>query len=532
MGVRRQVAWDIVKRTLDPVPLLGLADAAASNETVVLANGQVPKVPRYQTWYGVDDFKRMFRRLFSNLSPEDRAKRTPFTDQSLDEVEQWNAKAAERSNRWPLQRFLDYVNELGECKAGVSDADCARSLQSKFSGAAAGNSRITYSPGTMRHLLKNYGAILKCLKTLDTVTMNTPPADEDQNFSYCFEQEFPVNAVLVKAHWMRADFGRIMPAFDTTADALEKVVGFGATGDWADGDRDVDPSPNEILTIRLKNTDSYRLAGLHIMTKELRHWVWITLWWSDTPDSDFGADRPADVRSTLDPVWSNYKMSVVVDYDERDPDVAQWFPEHPSLAAALKVVNDGFSWSSNPYIEHGRGNAKTNCIGCHQHGGITMGPDLNGDSQPDPFDLDLVIDSEILFPSNGRIKQRTLFPADYLWSTQRVDKLSQVVVSEVGNFDNYDKDVPEVRAIQVLALEGAIVDGAATFAKNCAQCHGEDGKGTLQAPSLYKRVPKLADAALVVRLIIGLSPMPAWAELSNQTLADLRAYLRSNFDTE
>jgi mono/diheme cytochrome c family protein len=533
MGFRRQVAWDILLRSLDPVPLLGLADAANTNEEIELPNGQVPNVPRFQTWYGVDDFKRMFRRLFDGLGPEGRAARQPFSNEAIEEAEQWNAKSAERSERWPLERFLMYVKKLGVCSNNLSDADCAQSLQSNFSGATSGNTRITYSPGTMKHLLKNYGSILKCLEGLDQVDFATLPENGDQNFSYCFEQEFPVDAVLIKAHWVRSDFGRKMPAFDTDADALQKVIGPGTLGDWVDGDRWVDPAPDKVLTIRLKNTDTYRLGGLHIMTKELRHWVWITLWWSDNPDSDFGADRPAAVREKLDPVWSNYKMGVVVDYDERDPNPGLWFTDKPSLADALNVANDGLTWNSNPYIEHGRGNAKTNCIGCHQHGGSTFGPDLNGDGNADPFDLELVIDSPILFPNNGRIKQRELFPADYLWSTQRVDKLSQVIATEVANYDHQDKNLPEIRAIQVNQLTGQIEEGANTFGKNCAVCHGIGGKGTSQAPSLFERVPGFEnDDALVTLLITGKSPMPSWAEFSNQELANVRDFLRDRFMTQ
>ena len=103
---------------------------------------------------------------------------------------------------------------------------------------------------------------------------------------------------------------------------------------WGDGDRRASPTEDKIVTIRLRNGDIYRLAGLHIMTKELRHWLWITLWWSDRPDEDFGADRPASFQA-LDPVWSQYKMGVVVDYLEGDPDPASRFLEHPTLAAAL-----------------------------------------------------------------------------------------------------------------------------------------------------------------------------------------------------
>jgi len=528
MGYRRQVAWDIVARVLDPVPLLGLADAAASNEDLVLPEGEIPEVPRWQTWYGVDDFKRMFRYLYEGLTPAERAQRVPFTDQEIDDAFTWNADALDRSERWPLDRFLKYASELGACDPGLSESDCANSLQSNFSGSSAGNARIGYSPSTMRHLLQNYGPILDCMRDLSTLSFLQPRADEG-NFSYCFEQEFPADAVLFKAQWIRADFGRTMPAYDTDAKGLERVAGPSSVGDWADGDRQVDPSPAQIVTIKLQNSDTYRLAAFHIMTKELRHWTWITLWWSDTPDSDFGADRPQKIRD-LDPVWSQYKMAVTVDYNEFDPDPASWFSEQPSLAQALDVVKGPLTWSSNPYIEHGRGNAQTNCIGCHQHGGSTVGFDIDADQVLDPFDLDAVIANESLFPNKGRGQMREIFPADYLWSMNRVDNLSQVLASEVQHFDFLDKTTHEERAALVTELSSDATSGEKTFNANCTTCHGSDGSGSGSAPSLFDRVPTLSDQKLVERLILGKSPMPSWAFFTDQELADLRAFLRQTFE--
>ena len=160
-------------------------------EEVELPEGEVPKVPRWQTWYGVEDFTRMFRELYGNLSAEERTERRAFTEQAIKEIELWNASVQERSERWPLDRFLKHVSELGVCPEDMPADECALSLQSNFSGATAGNARITYSPGTMLHLLRNYGAVLGCLDTLDTLGLDATPEDEDQNFSLCFESEFP-----------------------------------------------------------------------------------------------------------------------------------------------------------------------------------------------------------------------------------------------------------------------------------------------------------------------------------------------------
>src|SRR5690606_8586370 len=124
------------------------------------------------------------------------------------------------------------------------------------------------------------------------------------------------------------------------------------------------------------------------------------------------------------PVWSNYKMCVVADYVEGDADAAARFDDVPSLAAALRAIDGGASgatWCSNPYIEHGRNNARTNCIGCHQHGGSTVAHDLDEDGAGDPLELEAIIGDERRFPNAGRDRIRDVFPADYLYSFNRVD---------------------------------------------------------------------------------------------------------------
>jgi mono/diheme cytochrome c family protein len=222
-------------------------------------------------------------------------------------------------------------------------------------------------------------------------------------------------------------------------------------------------------------------------------------------------------------------MAVVVDYEEADPDPASSFGDTPDLAAALSVQNDGLSWASNPYIEHGRGNAGTNCIGCHQHGGATVGIDYDGDGTLDPLDPDDLIDNERLFPSNGRIQVRSIFPSDYLWSTQRVDNLRQVIQSEVDHFDRVDADTPERRAQTVLALTAVAKDGVETFENNCTSCHGDDGTGSDIAPNLLNVVPTLSNVDLLLTLINGKDAMPSWAHFSDTELADLAAHLHTTY---
>jgi hypothetical protein len=152
------------------------------------------------------------------------------------------------------------------------------------------------------------------------------------------------------------------------------------------------------------------------MTKELDHWLWITLWWSETPNEDFGADRPKSIAGLGGP-WGAYKMCVTTAFAEEDPLPGGGFDmAHPSLASALSAVYAGKgapTWCSNPYLEEGHGNAATNCIGCHQHGGTELRPE------------DILLLSDF-----GRPARRNNFPADYSWATTRGDDLGQLFADE------------------------------------------------------------------------------------------------------
>jgi hypothetical protein len=153
-----------------------------------------------------------------------------------------------------------------------------------------------------------------------------------------------------------------------------------------------------------------------VVTKDIKHWLLISLWWSPHPDEDFGEDRPDSLRGMG--VWSNYKMCVVSDYAEtaENPAVESRKLGFNSLANSMEVVQlnaGGDSWCANPYIELGQGNTRTNCIGCHQHSGTAVSPvEVFLD---DPKDSKNAA-RRAAFPGNGRRQVRKNFPHDYLWS--------------------------------------------------------------------------------------------------------------------
>ena len=214
MRARREMAWAVAARVLDPVPLVGLE--RVDTDQPIKLDGGIPTVPRWQTWYGVDDFRRMFRKLYSSIGSERRAIQDTFSDGEVEAAVAWNAVAADRSERWPLERYIQHVNRLGVCPQGMDPDACARSLQSNFSGATSGNSRIVYSPDAMAHLLKNYSQLNACSEQVMELGLGLDDAEDLKTL----QRAYRLNSrwsVLIKAHWMRADFSRSMPAYDTDA---------------------------------------------------------------------------------------------------------------------------------------------------------------------------------------------------------------------------------------------------------------------------------------------------------------------------
>jgi mono/diheme cytochrome c family protein len=552
---------------------------------------EIPRIPRFESWYGVEDVNRIFVDAYAQLVEEQQLAQAPLSDAMIGEAMLLDHTQKDRSSRWPLERYTKAVLDLFGCdlerlpeETDETFADrCAVARQSGFSGASgAGNgiARIMYSPAMVLHTMRNYAEILGCRDhgLADSWCENGEPCeDPPDNFSTCFTAEFPGDAgdpwaaidpalvgqttaetlttlpeaggsALVKAAWSRVGFGFELPAYDTDADALTRRIGPGARAEWEeDGDRryggeaanpDAFPTPDDIYTIQTRSGAIYRLTALHIVTKELRHWQWVTLWWSDEPDEDFGADRPVSFDD-LPPVWRNYKMCTVVDYVEADPDVLGRFADFPSLQAALQATNPAVgqpTWCSNPYVEKEPGNARTNCIGCHQHAGTRIGED------GEPFELTEVILGEGLeltpqtrFPGNGRLRRRTVFPADYTWAFSRIDDLTELIRTEVEFRGTQDERW--IRMNEILTGASDVTAGEEVFRQTtadqqCTNCHGEAGEGGF-GPNLNQVFAQKTPWQLLHTVLEGRGSMPAWGErLEDRQLTDLFAFLRQQFDTD
>jgi hypothetical protein len=251
------------------------------------------------------------------------------------------------------------------------------------------------------------------------VTLSSPAAPAPG----CVRGPFPMGAATIAAHWQRADLGMPLPTYDTSGDALRARLEGDPT--WGSGDGAADPGPDAIYTMSVPAGPRFRLAGFHIRTRELDHWMNVTLWWSPDPDTDFGADRPSSIRALGGP-WASYKMCVAMEYDELDPEPGGGFEaDAPTLADALAAVHEGQggpSWCTNPYIDAAPGLLRSNCVGCHQHALSGLRPG------------EVALDAE-RFPQGGRTETRNNAPADGFWAFDAGDDLGAVLRDTVSWWD-------------------------------------------------------------------------------------------------
>jgi len=393
---RREVAWKAVARALAPVKLAGVQGT----------------IPTFRTWYGKDDFERMFGKLYGDLDSGARKERKAFTVADAKRAFDWNATNLGASTD------ADYFERLRQ----VNDSETKQGL--------AGNHRVAYSPGLFEHLFAEYGNVFECLGKLDSMKPEDEPPSAT-NFAPCYSKEFPVDAALVKMSWYRASYGTQdleLPVYDTSAATLKaKMNRSSDDGAWGKGVGKAFPKESEIYTVQMSDGTKFRMPAMHLVTKELREWLWITIWYSPDADSDFGADRPAEI-TRLGAPWSHYKMNVTVSYEEKDPDPRGGY--EGSLGDALAAAYTGVgnpSWASNPYLEKGAPNAQSNCIGCHQHAGTHE----NSES---------ILADPVRFPQTARTKLRKNFPTDYLWAISSApERLAGVIDDQVRHYDSVDR---------------------------------------------------------------------------------------------
>lgn len=399
MAQRRQAAWRIVEAALEPQPLTH--------------NGVTYEVPLWQTWY-------------------EGLGQNPDNAEIRHRIEMFIARLAACGSTCPSREQI-----AREVLTAAPNKNLVRSLTPanleqvlpQFRDPALnpegpiGHGTTLFSPSFLEHVLTQAEGIERCT---GRDPPDAPPPAPDQ-FSHCI-REFPRSAVMIKARWEAIPrVGARANAPDTSEAAMRRII---RNGTWPRPPQlsraPVDPST--IYTVEATNEQRYALTALHISTKDVREWTWISLWWSPDPNGDFGQDRPASIARYNGGVWSHYKMCVTTAFEEGDAAPWQSFAAQPQLAAALRATHEELArqaeappfdrittWCSNPNVETQIGNARTNCVGCHQYS-RTWNPLADGLAEGlDPITPGFAT----LYPQFGRSRRRTNFPADFAWAFSR-----------------------------------------------------------------------------------------------------------------
>lgn len=415
MAERRKAGWATVERALQRIVVTN----PQTGQPLRDAQGKELMIPLWQTWYELNEFRAMLDELWSRLSPEQKAARQ--ADATLvDEVmrkhheqkllSKWTRPQPDGTTRF--ERLLSQL-QLPEDLVALN--------------GVSGQGYTLHSPELVRHYLMHYGDVVACQgHGADHTT-----GDETQDLATCFGGEpFPEGAASVKATWNSGGDG--VAAFDTTAAGLARTFRQ-PKPTWQPYNRDalLHPPPHEIYSSYVFEDDrrgpTFELTGLHIVTKDIPEWLWVSLWWAPDPDSDFGEDRPKAISKLGPPgaegVWGHYKMCVASTFIEGDPTIkraaallqgdALETSSDKSLSAALAAAyhfGQPGSYCSNPFIEFQRGVANTNCIGCHQH----AGPYVSGAAtHPD------------------REQKRKSFMTDFLWSFESQRESFRGAIEEI-----------------------------------------------------------------------------------------------------
>lgn len=411
MSERRKVAWQIVDSMLAPQEL------TIGQESY--------DVPLWQTWYeGAsanpevgNKIKLFFANVAACIKSNCGKSRIELARETM------AANAASPQEKALLQSLTDenLSQRLNQLKFGTLPH-------------GVGTGGTLFSPSFVEHVLANAGGIEDCIT--HKPSPSDPPPSPDR-FTPCMP-EFPTSAVMVKTSWVSADdpnpnVPKQPNYFDTSAAGMATLFDRSAWGEGQQGTFDT----SKMYSVITRQGHRYGLQAIHFSTKDTREWIWVSLFWSPKPDSDFGEDRPTTIGNYNGGVWANYKMCVTTAFRENDSEPWKSFEaSQPTLAAALKanyaaVKADGgrpdapvTSWCSNPDVEGHPNNHRTNCIGCHQYAGShnPLAPSamtqffdtLNWDDSPD---------NAKVFPQFGREQTRKTFLADFSWAAAEIQGL-------------------------------------------------------------------------------------------------------------
>jgi hypothetical protein len=346
----------------------------------------------WQSWYGREDLQRIFRHLYENLGPAGRRERRALSLAAIEDSIRWNDELQFHESGWDNRRFEEWF---------------ARFDTDEKKQSIPGMQKILFNQTALTFLLKNYRRLEICQK-------------ERQRQGTCEDLHWPERAVFLKTSWRRSEQGFLVERFPTASYDLRQQW---LQPQWTSGDR-YEPATEESFAVRLPSGQKFHLTGLHASLRLETNWYWTSLWLGPDAAGDFASDQ----GDHLNEKWKHYRLCSVYAWSEplREQTVDGHWPPPLANLARLMVDQKLFNWCSNPYLEPGPNNHKTNCVGCHQYAGLNWGQqDFRGRLTSDFASL---------------VERRTLGgPADFVWSLYAgPEPLIQPLMDDIEYFDVYD----------------------------------------------------------------------------------------------
>lgn len=345
---------------------------------------QGPDIAAWRTWYAVEDLQRIFRRLYEGLGKSGRAQRQPFSSQELKAAIRWHDTEQFQAPDWDRNRWERWLEQY-------SAPDLERSLP--------GMNKIVMNRAALVYILSHYETLVRCWR--ERASCQLPPLPESSAF--------------IKTAWRRSGDGFSVPLYQTS----ELGAQLAAPG-WTSEGSTV-PEADAAYSMRTLSAQTFHLVGMHFMIKTQERWAWSSLWLGEGSGGDLGADRPESFP------YSAYRLCALgsLSDDWRGRDSASWDPSLQSWQSALNAASLP-NWCSNPYLELGAGNQKTNCAGCHQHAGLAW--------NNQEFIKRLKEDLPLLLEAQGPAG-----PSDQVWSLLAgPSPLAALIADIIDYFDVYD----------------------------------------------------------------------------------------------
>lgn len=338
---RRELGWDIVRKVF-------------KEQQLDLLDGKSIFIPGFLTWYERQEIMPLAQTLVEKHGIP-ATNQGGFAREAIDSVLQSQPRQAPQVDA-----------------TASTNPEVSAPAQAFFHGQGG----TYFSQSFVTHILENTNGILNCKINIEDDLLSLKAAGKVKSFTPCMD-EFPIDAVMTKGSFQPVIQGLVQrqATADTSAPSLAKIFSRSPTQSYMDilNLQDNTPQdPRRYYTVTDRFGGVQALESLHIVTKEIDEWVWVTLWWSADGSQDFGADRPLDLLGKL----GNYKMLVQTSFIEQDPDPTANIKD-PSLKAAVEVLTSAEGslrtpagtamFSANPYIEGGF--PQKTCIGCHQSAG-------------------------------------------------------------------------------------------------------------------------------------------------------------------